>query len=65
MAKKLIFVKLSGTGIHEQFRASSHEILGLPAGTYHKFVMENGSTLYVNDFGLRSVVIGDSQEEIS
>lgn len=51
-----ILVEIKGTGINEEFEALSHEILGLPAGTYHKFEMKNGSTLFVNDFGIRTVV---------
>jgi len=62
---KVIFVKILGTGIHEQFRALSHEIVGLPAGTYHKFAMENGSVLYINDFGVRTVAIAGTPEALN
>jgi hypothetical protein len=52
-----IQVTLTGTGINENFLAMSHEIMGLPAGTYHKFLLEDGTFLYYNDFGLRTVLI--------
>jgi len=58
--KKTIFVRILGQSVHENFQAVSHEIVGLPAGTYHKFEMPNGSTVYYNDFGIRSIVIADS-----
>ncbi len=64
-AKKLIYVHLRGTGVSETFKALSHEIVGLPADTYHKFVMENGATIYYNGFGIRSVIIADSVEALS
>jgi len=62
---KVIYVKILGTGIQEQFRALSHEIVGLPAGTYHKFVLENGAMLYINDFGVRFVTIANSFEALN
>ena len=58
MSKKLIHVRLTGTGINDEFDCVSHEIVGLPAGTYHKFVLANGLTAYFNDFGIRCVYIG-------
>lgn len=65
MPRRLIFVKILGTGVNETLRCLSHEIKGLPAGTYHVFEMENGSTLYFNDFGVRSVLIADSIEALN
>ena len=64
MAKSPIYVKIIGTGINEVFKALSHEIKGLPGGTYHVFEMESGATVFFNDFGIRSVTIGNSLEAI-
>jgi hypothetical protein len=55
--KPLIHVKITGTGVNDEFDAVSHEIVGLPAGTYHKFDFVNGVTAYWNDFGIRCVYI--------
>lgn len=62
--KNVIFVRIKGTGINESFRCRSHDIISLPAGTYHKFEMESGAITYVNDFGIRSVTIADSVEDL-
>lgn len=66
MARKRapIYVKITGTGISEEFAALSHEIVGLPAGTYHKFEMPTGAVTYFNDFGVRTVVIADAPEDL-
>ena len=32
-----------------------YEMLDLQAAVYHKLTLEDGSILYVNDFGIRSV----------
>lgn len=63
--KSLIYVHILGQGINETFRAVSHEVMGFPAGTYHKFVMEDGTDVYFNDFGVRSVKIADRLEKLS
>lgn len=60
--KKLIYVKITGQGINERFEAVSHEVKGYPAGTYHCFELINGTELYFNDFGVRSIVISDRKE---
>lgn len=65
MAKKLIYVKITGTGINQIFRAVSHEINGLPAGTYHVFELEDGTTVFYNDFGIRSIIIADRLEKLN
>lgn len=60
--KQLLLVRVLGTGINDSFNALSHEIVGLPAGTYHKFILPNGIEYYLNDFGIRSVAIEHVQE---
>lgn len=65
MSKKVFYVRIVGSGLLLTFRATSHEIMGLPAGTYHKFVFENGTTVYFNDFGVRSVQISDTEEGLN
>lgn len=58
MAKRTILhVIIKGTGIDDEFDAMSHEIIGLRANTYHKFVLLNGIEFFLNDFGVRSVAI--------
>jgi len=32
-----------------------YELLDLKAGVYHRMTLEDGSLLYVNDFGIRSI----------
>ena len=59
------FIKVTGTGIHEEFKAKSHEIVALPAGTYHKFVMPDGTIFMLNDFGVRTVTIADSADKLA
>jgi hypothetical protein len=61
---KLIYVKIAGTGIYETIVAKSHEILGQEASTYHLFVLENGTRFYLNDFGIRSLTIADSIDDL-
>ena len=56
-AKKPIHVRITGTGVNEEFDCISHEIVGLPAGTYHKFIFLNGVTALYNDFGIRCLYI--------
>jgi hypothetical protein len=58
-------VRIVGTGMNEVFEVKSHELIANPAGTYHKFVMPNGNEWYLNDFGLRSVIIASSPEKLS
>jgi len=66
MAKKnIIFVRIVGTGFNQVLKCHSHDIMGLPAGTYHKFEMDNGSTIYINDFGIRSVTVADAAEDLN
>lgn len=63
-AKKLIYVCITGTGMYQDFKAVSHELRGLPADTYHIFEMEDGTTVYMNDFGIRSVTISDDPKKL-
>jgi hypothetical protein len=64
MKNKLIFARIAGGGFHQIIKAKSHEIMGLPAGTYHKFELENGTVVYINDFGIRTVTVADSLENL-
>jgi hypothetical protein len=59
--KDTITVTLTGTGINEHFTAVSHELVGLPAGTYHKFTLRGGAVLFYNDSGIRTVLIEDKE----
>jgi hypothetical protein len=38
---------------------------GLPSGTYHIFELENGATVYLNDFGIRTVTVADSLDKLN
>lgn len=35
----------------------THELLDLKAGTYHKLTFPNDVILYINDFGVQSVLV--------
>lgn len=59
------YVKVTGTGIHLDFKCKSHTILANPAGTYHKFVMPDGTVFYLNDFGVRTITIADSPDKLN
>jgi hypothetical protein len=65
MTKKFIYVKITGTGIFQTFKAVSHELRGLPAGSYHIFVLEDGTEVFYNDFGVRTVVLADNPEKLN
>lgn len=59
MKRKLLRITLTGTGMNQTFLALSHEVVGLPASTYHKFVLENGAIAWKNDFGVSDVIIDE------
>jgi hypothetical protein len=64
--QKLIRVKIVSSRSHDEFDVISHEIVGFPAGTYHKLVFPGKRTLFLNDFGVVSVGLtmpGDDNEE--
>jgi hypothetical protein len=63
--KKVIYVRVSGTSINQYFKVLSHEVLGLPAGTYHVFEMENGAKVFLNDFGVRTVTVADDPDKLN
>lgn len=50
-------VEMIGTGVQVNFDVVEHELVGLPATTYHKFTFPNGSVMFYNDFGVKSVTI--------
>jgi len=52
-----IHVNIQGQGYNSDFEALSHEIMGLPGGTYHVFKISKTRTIYINDFGIRAVQI--------
>jgi len=58
------FIKVTGTGIHQEFKCKSHEVIGYPAGTYHKFIMPDGTIFLLNDFGIRTVTVADSADKL-
>ena len=64
MDKKLLYVRISGTGFSQTWKCVSHEVIGYPAGTYHVFKFEDGSIVYLNDFGIRTVTIADAPEKL-
>jgi hypothetical protein len=47
----------SGTSVSNLENVLNYELLDLKAGVYHKFSLEDGSVLYVNDFGIRSIQV--------
>jgi len=65
MAKKsAIYIKIMGTGIHERIEAASHEIVGMPADTFHKITLMNGTIVYYSSFGIRCLTIADSPVDL-
>lgn len=64
-SRKLFYARIVGTGINATLKVTSHELRGLPAGTYHVFTLENGAVLYFNDFGVRTVTIADTLDQLS
>lgn len=49
-------VRISGgTSLTELHNVKMYELLDLKGGVYHKFTLEDGSLLYLNDFGIRSI----------
>ena len=59
---KIFYVRIIGTAISESFKAVSHEVKAYPSNTYHVFGMTNGSMLWFNDFGIRSILFADTPE---
>jgi hypothetical protein len=59
---KPIYVRLVGTGIDTSFVCRSHDIIGQPADTFHKFVMEDDVVVLYNNFGISCITIADSPE---
>lgn len=62
---KTQFVHITGTGIDFRLRVKEHEIVGLQASTYHKFTLENGVVVYYNDFGVRTVAISATEDDLN
>lgn len=63
---KTIFIKIVGSSMvgPQYIEAAEHELVGLPADTFHKITLKNGTVLYFNNFGVRSVVIADNREKL-
>ena len=59
MAKKkqVLKVKVTGTGLNEEFYCASHDIVSYPSSTYHKFTFVNGVVVWKNDFGVSQVIV--------
>lgn len=53
--QKLVVQLNGGQGMSLFHNVREYTLLDLQAAVYHKLVLEDGSTLYVNDFGIRSV----------
>jgi hypothetical protein len=65
MAKtKSIYIKIVGQGVHEMLIAAEHEIVGLPADTFHKITLMDGTICYYNTFGIRSFSVADSPDKL-
>lgn len=62
---KRIYVKITGTGLNETFQALSHEMIDMRAATYHLFTMPDGTKVYWNDFGIRTIIIADSIDKLN
>lgn len=62
--KKRIYIKIIGTGIFEKIEAAEHELVGLPADTFHKITLMDGTIVYYNTFGVRSLSVADSLEKL-
>lgn len=45
----------TGGGLIVIHNVREYELMDLQAGVYHKLLFDDGSTLYVNDFGVKSV----------
>lgn len=63
--KGFIFVRLIGTGVDTRFKAITHDIIGMPADTYHKFTLEDGSVVYYNGYGVRTITIADTADGLN
>jgi len=50
-------VLLLGTGLNETLLVAGHEVVAMPASTYHKFTFPDGRILWKNDFGVASVLV--------
>jgi hypothetical protein len=59
-----IYIKILGTGIYERIKAVDYELIGLPADTFHKITLMDGTVCYYNTFGVRSLSIADAPEKL-
>lgn len=64
LEKRLTYVRITGTGLNMQMQIASYEIMPMPAGTYFKFIMPDGTEFLLNDFGVRSVTFAESPEKL-
>jgi len=55
--KEKLKVTIMGTGIAEVFECLTHQMIDNQASTYHKFTFADGHSVYMNDFGFRTVRI--------
>ena len=54
-------VTISGGGVHEVIRdARAYELVGLPADSYHKITLSDGTIAYYSAFGIRVVTIKEN-----
>lgn len=62
--KEDIYIRIIGTGLDQKFKCVSHEVVGLPANTYHKFTYADDTVVWWNDFGVARVIEADSPEKL-
>lgn len=56
-SNKYYRVRMVGTGLNEELLVSAHDIVSMPASTYHKFTFPDGRVLWKNDFGISTVIV--------
>lgn len=67
MAKKKendLYVRVIGTGVDQNFKCLSHEVVGYAANTYHKFTFADDTVVLWNDFGISRIIIADAPDKL-
>lgn len=55
---RLLEIKITGAqSTHTLKDVVGYETLNFQAGVYHKFILQDDMVLYVNDFGIRSILV--------
>lgn len=63
--KKIIYVRITGATYATSLKVVGHRVEAFPSNTYHVFDMENGSTLWLNDFGIQSLVFAADPKDLN